>query len=80
MLGWNEEDGWWYSPIMIALVAIVLAFQFIRRFVRRKSLRQRDDGMFVWLEWTGREKMAETDPREPGGAWNSDGDGGDGGD
>lgn len=35
--------------------------------------------MYVWVEWHGGERCSDTDPSEPGGEWDIDGDG-DGGD
>lgn len=79
MLSWNSEDGWQFSAFGAILVAAVLAFTFYRNRVRRKSLRKRDDGMYVWIEWHGGERSSLQDPSAPGGDWDSDGDG-DGGD
>lgn len=47
---------------------------------RHSSLRQRDDGGYVWVEWHGGERTSMCDPSQPGGQWDSEGDGGDGGD
>lgn len=80
MLGWNSEDGWWFSPVMAVIILAIVAFQVWKRRVRRRSLREREDGGYVWVEWTCAERRSDTDPRAPGGAWD-DGDGdGDGGD
>ena len=79
MLSWNSEDGWQFSAIGAILVAAVIAFTMYRNRVRRKSLHKRDDGMYVWIEWHGGERSSLQDPSEPGGDWDSDGDG-DGGD
>ena len=56
-----------------------VAFSIYRDRVRRKTLRQRDDGTYVRIELHGGERCSDTDPSEPGGEWDSDGDG-DGGD
>lgn len=59
-------------------VGILTFFGFVE-YRRRSTLRQRDDGTYVWIEWHGGERCATRDPSEPGGEWDSDADG-DGGD
>jgi hypothetical protein len=79
MLSWSSEDGWEFSLFGAILVTAVIAFTVYRNRVRRKSLRKRDDGTYIWLEWHGGERTSHRDPSEKGGEWDSDGDG-DGGD
>lgn len=79
MLSWNSEDGWQFSILGAVLIAVVVAFTIYRNRVRRKSLHRRDDGVYVWIEWHGGKRTSLQDPSEPGGDWDSDGDG-DGGD
>ncbi len=67
------------SAIEFAFIAAFLAFGAYRNHRRRSTLRQRDDGTYVWIEWHGGERCSDTDPSEPGGDWDSEGDG-DGGD
>ena len=61
------------------LVATISLFGLYRDHRRRSTLRQREDGVYVWIEWHGGERCSDTDPSEPGGDWDSEGDG-DGGD
>ncbi|GGX54094.1 hypothetical protein GCM10007385_22860 [Tateyamaria omphalii] len=65
---------------MMGLVGLFLAFQAWADFRRRSTLHQRDDGIYVWVEWHGGTRCSATDPSEPGGEWDSDGDGDGGGD
>ncbi len=60
-----------------------------RKKKRRDSLRQRDDGMFIWFDFDGSERESDKHPEEEGGEWymdssnpsnDFDGDGGGGGD
>lgn len=76
MLGWSSENGLQLSILGAVLVVAVFAFSIYRDRVRRKSLRRREDGVYVWLEWHGGERSSVRDPSEQGGAWDSDGDGG----
>ena len=39
-----------------------------------KSLRQDENGFYIWLEWTGRTRRSDKDPREEGGEWHNDHD------
>lgn len=64
---------------LIALAGLFLAFMTWADVRRRSTLRRRDDGTYVWIEWHGGTRCSDTDPSEPGGAWDSDGDVGDGG-
>ena len=79
MLSYSPDTGWVFDPFQCILVVGFIAFTIYRNRVRRKTLRQRDDGTYVWMEWHGGERYSETDPSEPGGEWDNDGDG-DGGD
>ncbi|WP_299552317.1 hypothetical protein [uncultured Tateyamaria sp.] len=78
MLSYSSETGWVYNPFEIAIVCACVAFSVWRNRVRRRSLRQREDGMYVWVEWHGGERCSLDDPAAPGGAWDSEGDGGGG--
>lgn len=79
MLSYSSDTGWVFDPLQCALVIAVIAFNIYRHRVRTRSLRQRQDGVYVWIEWHGGERQSLTDPSEPGGEWDSEGDG-DGGD
>ncbi len=79
MLSYSSETGWLFDPIQCGFVIAFIAFSILRNHVRRKTLRQENDGTYVWVEWHGGERRSPTDPSEPGGEWDSDGDG-DGGD
>ena len=68
-----------FGLLGVALIVVVGAFNIYRGRVRRRSLRRRDDGVYVWIDWRGRECCSLQDPTEPGGDWDSGGDG-DGGD
>ncbi len=81
MLSYSTDTGWVFDPIQCILVIIFVAFSFYRNRVRRTSLRQREDGLYAWVEWHGGERWSDTDPSAPGGLWASEADGdGDGGD
>lgn len=68
-------------PILTGVVTLAMAFYAWSEFRKRSTLRRRDDGVYVWIEWYGFERTSVTDPSKPGGAWDCDGDGGgDGGD
>ncbi len=74
-----------FIAIFIILIAGIFAFKFYQNIVRRNSLRRTSDGLFIWVEWNGKECSSHQDPNAPGGAWytdNSDSNswGGDGGD
>jgi len=81
MLSYSSDTGWVFDPIQCVLVIIFVAFVFYCNRVRRASLRQREDGLYVWVEWHGGERWSYDDPSAPGGLWESeaesDGDGGD---
>ena len=70
---------WNINPPEAALFLAAIVFGIYRDHIRRKTLYQRDDGTYVWVEWHGGERCSDTDPSEAGGLWDSDGDG-DGGD
>ena len=81
MLSYSADTDWVFDPFQCALIVAYIAFSVYRNRVRRKSLRQREDGLYVWVEWHGGERCSDTDPSEPGGLWDSEADGdGDGGD
>ena len=63
----------------LMIVGPLLAFYAWSDFRKRSTLTQTEDGTYVWIEWHGGVGSSETDPSEPGGEWDSDGDG-DGGD
>ena len=66
---------------LIAIVLAVIAFGIWRNRTRHRSLRRREDGKYVWVEWHGGERSSFKDPRAPGGDWDSGGNGnGNGGD
>ena len=79
MLNYSSDTGWVFDPLQCALLIGFIAFAIYRDHIRRKTLRQLDDGTYLWVEWHGGERRSDTDPSEPGGDWDSDGDG-DGGD
>jgi len=66
--------------IYVGLISLYMAFHSWRDFRRRSTLRQREDGTYVWINWDGSEACAITDPSAPGGEWDGEDDGGDGGD
>ncbi|WP_299923132.1 hypothetical protein [uncultured Pelagimonas sp.] len=79
MLSFSWDTGSDFDPIQWAFVIAIFAFSIYRDRVRRKTLRQDADGTYVWVEWHGGERRSDTDPSDPGGEWDNDGDG-DGGD
>ncbi|MCH2165735.1 MAG: hypothetical protein MK098_13950 [Marinovum sp.] len=69
------------AALQILILALpFLAFDAWSKFCKRSSLHQRDGGVYVWVEWDGTERCSLLHPDAPGGEWDSDGDGGDGGD
>ena len=66
-------------PLWILLCCGIVFFQAYRDYTRRRSLRQREDGLYVWVEWTGDERCSAEDPSETGGLWDGEGGDGDGG-
>ncbi|WP_136442184.1 hypothetical protein [Pacificoceanicola onchidii] len=64
------------SVVSIAFGGAVMSFGLYRDHKRRSTLRQREDGVYVWIEWHGGERRSFCDPTED---WDSEGDG-DGGD
>ena len=65
-------------PFMMGVIGVILAFETYRDYRRRSTLRKREDGVYVWIEWHGGESSAPTDPTDD---WDSEGNGdGDGGD
>ncbi len=79
MLSYSSDTGWVFDPLEATLLLMVIGFNVYRTTLRKRSLHQKDDGTFVWIEWHGGERSSPTDPSEPGGEWDCDGDG-DGGD
>ncbi|WP_147126282.1 hypothetical protein [Shimia ponticola] len=77
MLSLSSETGSGVAPWEWALMAVFMVFGWYRNKVRRDSLHQREDGVYVWVEWHGGERTSICDPTEE---WDSEGDGGDGGD
>lgn len=84
MQSWSSAEIWLAGSLGAILVAAAIIFYLYRENLRRKSLRQREDGMFIWLEWHGGEGRSYQDPSKPGGAWHDnsssddfDGDSGD---
>jgi len=76
-MSFGSDTGWAVDPLGLALLlafAAFTVFSIYRDRVRRRSLRQREDGTYVWIEWHGGERCSTTDPTED---W--DADGGDGG-
>lgn len=66
---------------LIAVACGVIAVVKYADFIRQRTLRRTDTGTYVWIEWHGGTRSSARDPRDPGGAWDSDGDGcGDGDD
>jgi hypothetical protein len=78
---------------VIAILGIVgyVIWNSTRNHRRRKSLHQDDAGFWVWTEYNGTTCRSEAHPGRPGGEWcsggqsdgggfDSDSDGGDGGD
>ena len=80
MLSYASDTGWVFDPFQATLFAIFVIFEIYRRRVRTKSLRQKDNGMYVWVEWHGGERSSWDDPSALGGEWDSECDGGGGGD
>ncbi|MEP5731115.1 MAG: hypothetical protein ABJL67_17295 [Sulfitobacter sp.] len=74
MLSYSSDTGWVFDPFMCVLIVLVVGFQMYRSRVRKSSLRQREDGVYVWIEWHGGERSSICDPSLPGGEWDSDGD------
>lgn len=56
------------SLVFIALFGWVF-YDFRRERARRNSLRQRSDGIWVWIDYDGTPRTSERDPRAPGGVW-----------
>jgi hypothetical protein len=79
MLSYSSETGWVFEPFMGVLVILALAFQIYRNQARKRSLQQREDGTYIWVEWHGGVRTSDTDPSEPGGAWDDADGAGDGG-
>lgn len=81
MISWGSDTGFEYSVFGTIIVAGFVSFFFWRNRTRRRTLRIREDGMYVWIEWPSGERCSPDDPSAPGGEWDSggDGDGGDGG-
>lgn len=79
MLTVSAQAGSWVIPAGFLLFFGLIAFEIYRNRVRRRSLRRRCDGVYVWIEWHGGERCSDKDPTAPGGDWDSDTDGGDGG-
>lgn len=80
MLSYASDTGWVFDPLQATLVAIFVIFYIYRHRVRTKSLHQRDNGLYVWVEWHGGQRSSLDDPSAPGGAWDCGGDGDAGGD
>ena len=80
MLSYETGVGWEFDPVVAVLVCAYLVYTIIRDTVRKRTLRQTDDGTYVWIEWHGGERCSDTDPSEAGGLWDSEGGDGDGGD
>ena len=81
MVSWNSNDGWEispFSPAILVLLALFIVFNIYKDKARRKSLRRRSDGAYVWVEWHGGERSSPEDPSQPGGEWDGDCDGDDG--
>lgn len=74
MLSYSSETGWVYDLFQIAIMCALTTFAVWRNRVRRRSLRQREGGMYVWVEWHGGERRSLYDPTARGGAWDSEGD------
>jgi len=80
-----EQFAIWMSEISAGVWIVIsvlglIVFMLYRENARHRSLHRREDGMFVWTEWHGKECESLVDPSGPGGAWSSgDGGGGDGG-
>ena len=70
---------WIFADAQAAFIVFgsaVLIFDLYRDHKRRSTLRRREDGVYVWIEWHGGERSSTCDPTED---WDSEGDG-DGGD
>lgn len=81
MLSWSIDSEWMFYIICFIFLAAFIIFAFHSDRVRRKTLRKREDGTYVWFEWYGGQRTSEYDPSRPGGEWYGDTDGGgDGGD
>lgn len=66
-------------PLWILFWCGLVSFQACKDYIRRRSLHQREDGVYVWVEWSGAERCSSEDPSEAGGLWDSEGGDGDGG-
>ncbi|MEP3846561.1 MAG: hypothetical protein ABJM43_14605 [Paracoccaceae bacterium] len=73
MLSYSSETGWVFDPSMCVLVVLAVGFQVYRSRVRKSSLHQREDGVYVWIEWHGAERSSICDPSLPGGEGDCDG-------
>ena len=77
MVSSSSAAGWAFDLWEFIPVIAVLSFGIYRDRVRRKTLRRRDDGVYIWVEWHGGERSSRENPTED---WDSEGDGDGGGD
>jgi len=68
------------EEFLIGAIILGVAFSVFSTTRRHMTLRREPDGSYTWTEWHGGRRSSDTDPSAPGGDWDSDGDGGDGGD
>ncbi|MEM9342830.1 MAG: hypothetical protein AAGA87_07275 [Pseudomonadota bacterium] len=83
MLNLTAGTAWVFENFQLIFFFGFIAFSIYRNMIRQKTLRQQDDGTYVWIEWHGGVRCSNTDPSAPGGEWDSDEDSdgdGDGGD
>lgn len=57
----------WFFAALFITVPVFLYYWHDR--TRRRTLRKRDDGMYVWNSWPMGERCSPDDPSEPGGKW-----------
>lgn len=77
----KEQVEFYIAIVGLTGFVCMVLFSIWRFFIRHRSLRRREDGLYEWTEWHLRRRLSEEDPSQPGGEWASSGDGssGDGG-
>ncbi len=70
-----------FGIIAVGLIAFVWwqIRQIQRHKARRNSLHQDGGGFWIWTDFDGETRRSGTHPDEPGGAWYSSSDNGEGG-
>ena len=74
----KEQVEFYLAIVCFAGLACMLLFNIWRFFIRHRSLRRREDGLYESTEWHLGQRSSEEDPSQPGGDWASGGDGGGG--